>query len=193
MTYEEAVQELVRAADDAGSPLILETPDGDVQSRPDIFGDALAGDIRKIGYPAEADMAWVAEDLTLFGLADLEDQQAGYRTDARNGQVSSGWDQDRYVIASWTANPISLGKDGAISYSRHGQGSWTYQRIAADLPQFFALLAAWLRYFAVERGGSIMDPDFEVDEDGRTQALDIARQIAVDDAEKAARFLLGEL
>ena len=133
------------------------------------------------------------EELYLYSLDELAGLQAGYRYDARTGEVSADWDASHYVIADWTANPISIGADGAIHYTCHGQGNWAYALIAPDLPGFFNLLAAWLRYFIVERGGNLFDDNFEVDEATRDTVRDMIRTITgLDDFDAALALFMGE-
>lgn len=191
MTYPEAVQDLVRAGAGAGVPIPL-APPGQAVDR-DIFGDALAQEIAATGYPAGAELPWVVEELYLYSLEELAERQAGYRYDAATGEASTGWDASHYVIADWTANPISIGTDGAIHYARHGQGNWTYAPIAPDLPGFFNLLAAWLRYFIVERGGDLFDDDFEINDATRNTVRDMIRTTTdLRDPDAALALLLGE-
>lgn len=191
MTYTEAAQGLVRAGSEAGVSITLSPPAREIDRT--VFGDALAQEIEAAGYPAGAELPWVAEDLYLYPLEELAERQAGYRTNARTGEPSQDWDPSRYVIADWTANPVSIGADGAISYARHGQGSWTHTRIAQDLPAFFALLAAWLRFFVVERGGNLFNEDFEID-DATRDAMRNTVLATIDpvDRDAALAFLLGE-
>lgn len=191
MTYPEAVQDLVRAGAGAGVPIAL-APPGQAVDR-DIFGDALAQKIEATGYPAGAELPWVVEELYLYSLEELAERQAGYRYDAATGEASTGWDASHYVIADWTANLISIGTDGAIHYARHGQGNWTYAPIAPDLPGFFNLLAACLRYFIVERGGDLFDDDFEINDATRNMVRDMIRTtVGLDDPAVTLSLLLGE-
>lgn len=191
MTYTEAAQDLVRAGEEAGVPIAL-APPGQAVDRV-IFGDALAREIEAAGYPAGAELPWVVEELYLYSLDELAGRQAGYRHDASTGEASADWDASHYVIADWTANPISIGVDGAIHYARHGQGNWTYALIAPDLPAFFNLLAAWLRYFIVERGGNLFNDNFEIDAPTRDTIRDMIRTTTdLDDPDAALALLVGE-
>ena len=191
MTYTEAARNLVRAGVEAGVAIALSHPEQAVDRA--IFGDALAQEIEAAGYPAGAEFPWVVEDLYLYSLSKLAGRQAGYRYDARTGEASADWNASHYVIADWTANPISIGADGAIRYARHGQGNWSYAVIAPDLPGFFNLLAAWLRYFVVERGGNLFNDNFEIDDPTRNAVRDmISAIVSLDDQESALAFVLCE-
>jgi hypothetical protein len=194
LTYSEAVRDLVQAGEEADAPIDLETPEPGEQFHRTVFGDALSDEIEAAGYPGGAELPWTVEDLYLYGLYELEEQQAGYRQDANTGAPSGGWESDRYVIADWAANPVSIAADGTISYARHGEGSWTHHRIAADLPSFFEMLARWLRYFVVEHSGSLFDENFEIAAEAREQVRRVVLQgIDAEMRDAAARFLLGEI
>lgn len=191
MTYKDAVQDLVHAGSEANSAITLSQPKHQVDRS--VFGEAISQEIEAAGYPGGAELPWVVEELYLYSLDEIAERQAGYRYNARTGNPSKDWDSNQYVIADWTANPISIGADGAIRYARHGQESWTYARIAPDLPCFFGMLAAWLRYFVVERSGNLFNDDFEID-DATREAVSGKVLAAIDpgDREAALAFLLGE-
>jgi hypothetical protein len=191
MTYAEAAQNLVRAGAEAGVAITLPRPDQAVDRA--IFGDALAREIEAAGYPAGAELPCIVEELYFYPLNEVAGRQAGYRYDARTGEASADWDASHHVIADWAANPISIGADGAIHYARHGEGDWTYAPIAPDLSDFFDLLAAWLRYFMVERGGNLFDDDFSIDAATRDAVRDMIRKTTgLDDSDAALALLLGE-
>ena len=191
MAYIEAAQNLVRAGAEAGVRINLAPPEQAVDRA--IFGDALAREIEAAGYPAGAELPWVAEELYLYSLDELAGRQAGYRYDARTGEASANWDASHYVIADWTANPIIIDADGTIHYARHGRGHWTFAPIAPDLPAFFNLLAAWLRYFVGDRGGNLFNDNFEIDDATRNTARAMIRTITgMCDTDAALALLLGE-
>jgi hypothetical protein len=191
MTYLEAAWNLTRAGVETGVPIALARPEQAVDRA--IFGDALAREIEVAGYPTGAELPWVVEELYLYFLEKLAGRQAGYRHGASTGKASADWDASHYVIADWTANPISIGVNGAIHYARHGQGNWTYALIAPDLPAFFNLLAAWLRYFVVERGGNLFNDNFEIDTPTRNTVRDMIRTTTgLDDPGAALALLVGE-
>ncbi|WP_152616230.1 hypothetical protein [Sphingomonas sp. ERG5] len=194
MQYDEAIQRLVRAGVEAETPIAVQTPDAGESFYRTVFGDPLSDAIKASGYPGGVELPWSAEELYLYGLEELNKRQEGYRHDANTGDASSGWDEDRYVIADWAANPVSITGDGSISYARHGEGSWSHIRIAADLPGFFAMLAAWLHYFVVEHNGNLFDENFEIAAATRD---DLRRLVVADtapeDREAAINFLLGEI
>lgn len=191
MNYPEAAQNFVRAGVEAGVPIALAPPEQAVDRA--TFGDVLAREIEPAGYPVGAELPWVVEELYFYSLDELAERQAGYRYDARTGETSADWDASHYVIADWTANPIIIGADGAIRYARHGQGNWSYAVIAPDLPSFFNLLAAWLRYFIVERGGNLFNNNFEIDAPTRNTVRDIIRTTTgLDDTDAALALLVGE-
>jgi len=190
MTYSEAIQNLVDAGSEAGVSILLSIPEQGVDRA--VFGD-LAQEIEAVGYPAGVEFPWVVEDLYLYSLDELAERQAGYRYDARTGEASPDWDQNQYVIADWTANPVTLGVDGAVRYARHGQDDWVYARIAPDLSGFFVLLADWLRYFVVERASNLFNENFEIDDVTREAICDtILIPISPDDRAATLAFLLGE-
>src|SRR6201999_3724592 len=102
MGYADSLAALVRSAKVHGVPVSLEKPGGDERGiLIAIFGGALAEAIETAGYPGGIEIPLSTEELYLYPLAELEQRQAGYRTDARTGQASSGWDENRYVIADW--------------------------------------------------------------------------------------------
>jgi hypothetical protein len=163
MTYAQGLTALIQSALTHDISVTLETPgDGERKIVATIFGDALAGELADGGYPGGIEIPLSAEDLYLYPLAELEQRQAGYRTDGRTGEASPGWDESRYVIADWAANPVSIGRDGALAYSIHGRGSWHYHPIAPDFDSFLTALAHWIDYHRGERSGQILDADFEV-------------------------------
>jgi hypothetical protein len=194
MTYRAALDALVAASTAADVPVDLENADIDPAMLRAIFGDELAGAIAASGYPGGAELPWTVEDLYFYPLAELAQHQAGYRQDAVTGEPSPDWGEDRHAIGDWAGNPVSIAGDRGIDYARHGQGHWTHHRIAADLPEFLAMLAAWLGYFVVEREGSVFDDNFEITQETRdeVQRVVLARR---DPATRAAAtgFLLGEL
>lgn len=196
LTYADAVVDLVRAAGEADLSVELGTPQGDeAQLCETVFGPACAADIGRMGYPKTFDMPWIVEYLDFYGLEELSDRQVGYRAHGITGERLPDWPDDHFVIAAWAANPITVGSDGAISYSVHGVGSWTFSRIAPDLPSFFVLLAAWIRYFIAERGGALFGEDEDIQVLDKMRA-DIRREVlgSIAEADKDAMlaFLLGE-
>lgn len=194
MTYRAALDALGAASTAADVPVDLENADIDAASLRAIFGDELAAAIAASGYPGGAELPWTVEDLYLYPLAELAQHQAGYRQDAVTGEPSPHWGADRYAIGDWAGNPVSIAGDGGIDYARHGQGQWTHHRIAADLPEFLTMLAAWLRYFVVERDGSVFDDNFEITAETRDEVQRVVlagRDPAI--AVAATRFLLGEV
>ena len=125
MTYADAVVDLVRAAGEVHISIALDTPRGDeAQLCETVFGPAFAADIGRMGYPKTFDMPWIVEDLDFYGLEELSDRQVGYRSHGITGERIPDWPEDRFVIAAWAANPITVGSDGSIPYSVHDGGSW---------------------------------------------------------------------
>ncbi|MDJ0276815.1 hypothetical protein QLH51_08410 [Sphingomonas sp. 2R-10] len=191
MTYLEAARNLARAGAEAGVPIALVHPEQAVDRA--IFGNALAREIQVAGYPAGVELPWVVEELYLYSLGELAERQAGYRYDVRTVEAAADWDTNQHVIADWAANPIIIGADGAIRYARHGRRNWTYALIAPDLPGFFNLLAAWLRYFVVERGGNLFNDSFEIDDPTRNTVRDMIRTATgLDDPHAALALLVGK-
>ncbi|MDR7116594.1 hypothetical protein [Caulobacter sp. BE254] len=194
MSYADALADLIGAASETGIAIVLEKPQGDAARLcQTVFGPALAAEITQLGYPKTFDMPWIVEDLYFDGLDELSDRQAGYRFDGISGERIDAWPADRFVIADWAADPITVGPDGSVCYSVHGVGSWTYTRIAADLPAFLHLLATWIRYFVAEHGANLYDENSEVPEEIRAE---IRRDVlgAVPEADKDAvlSFLLAD-
>ncbi|WP_454719086.1 hypothetical protein [Caulobacter segnis] len=131
----------------------MERPEGDVARFCEtVFVPPIAAEIARLGYPKRVEIPWIVETFYLYGLDDLSDRQGGYRFNGHTGVPSTSWDPDRFVIADWAADPVTVGSDGSVCYSVHGAGSWTYTRIAADLPAFLQLLATWIRYFVADHG-----------------------------------------
>ncbi|CAN7570128.1 hypothetical protein [Caulobacter sp. LjRoot300] len=197
MSYADTLSDLVRAASETGIAIVLEKPQGDAARLCEtVFGPALAAEITQVGYPKTFDMPWIVEDLYFYGLDELSDRQAGYRFHGITGERIDAWPADRFVIAAWTANPVSVGQDGSVCYSRHGVGTWTYVRIAPDLPALLALLAAWIRYFVAEHGGDLFDEDdddFEISQEMRAEIRrDVLGAVPEADRDAALAFLLGE-
>lgn len=142
MTYAEAVQELVRAAEKAGSPISLEKPGAHVFAAR-VFNAALLAEMNAAGYPAGAFIPHPGEDIGIWAFDELEARQDGY--------VSPEWDADKHVIADWNADPITIASTGEVFFSRHGAGAWTYEPLAPDLATLFSVLARWVDYHAGER------------------------------------------
>jgi hypothetical protein len=193
MTYTQALTALVRSAGTHDISAPLEALDnGERKIVAAIFGDTLAGEIADAGYPGGIEIPVSAEDLYLYPLAELEQRQAGYRTDGRTGEASPGWDESRYVIADWAANPVSIGRDGALAYSIHGRGSWHYHPIAPDLNAFLTALAHWIEYYQGERSGQILDADFEVAPEVTGDVLHkVVGNLPETEAKNFTDFLLG--
>jgi hypothetical protein len=173
VSYADALGDLVRAASEADLAVALEKPQGEATRLCEtIFGPTLATEIMQLGYPKAFDMPWIVEDFHFHGLDELSDRQAGYRFHGITGERIAAWPADRFVIAAWTGNPVSVGQGGSVCYSRHGAGTWTYIRIAPNLSVFLALLAAWIRYFVAKHGGDLFDEDdddFHVSEEMRAE------------------------
>jgi len=194
VAYFDSIQSLVSAATEANILILRETAENVTELHRRIFGEPLADDIASAGYPGGIAIPWTVEELLFYSLEDLPDRQAGYRCDANTNTPSVDWDADRYVLADWGANPISIGKDGTICYSRHGDGDWSYIPLAPDLPAFFTILAAWLRYFVVEKGSNLFDDNFEIAQDTRDALTSIVLAETSPEYRNAAmRFLLGEI
>jgi hypothetical protein len=194
VNYTESVHDLVRAGGQAGLAIRLQAHKIITDFDRQVFGQALANDIASAGYPGGTEIPWTVEELFVYSLEDLPDRQAGYRYDANTNAASVDWDSDRYVLADWGANPVSIGNDGTICYSRHGDGDWSYIPIATDLPAFFKMLAAWLRYFVVEKGSNLFDDNFEITQDTRDTLTSIVlADISPEYRNAAMRFLLGEI
>lgn len=197
MSYADALADLVAAASEADLAIAPETPEGDAaQLCETVFGTTLAAEIIQAGYPKTFHIPWIVEDLYVYGLDELSDRQAGYRFHAITGEPIAAWPADRFVIAAWTGNPVSVGQDGSVCYSRHGAGTWTFVRLAPDLPAFLALLAAWIRYFVVEHGGDLFDEDdddFDITEEMRAEVRrEVLDGVAEADRDAVLAFLLGE-
>lgn len=193
MNYDDAVAELVRAGSEAGIPVTVEPTAGDEEFYQKVFGEQ-SQSIDAIGYPTETEIPWVVEELYLYSLRDIEERQAEYRYDAKTGQASAAWDDGRYVVAEWAANPVSIDASRTISYSRHGDGSWTYTPFAADLPQFLTILARWLQYFVVARNSNLFDENFEINAATRKEISRVVlRDLDPKHQAAAINFLLGEI
>lgn len=197
MSYADALADLVGAAGETDLPIAPKKPEGDAARLCEtVFGPALAGEIIQLGYPKTFHMPWIVEDLYFYGLDELSARQAGYRFHAVTGEPIAAWPADRFAIAAWTGNPVSVGKDGSIGYARHGAGTWTYVHLASDLPAFLALLASWIRYFVAGHGGDLFDEDdddFEISEEMRAEIRrDVLGVLAEADRDAALAFLLGE-
>lgn len=197
MSYADALADLVAGASEAGLAIAPERPQSDAASLCiKVFGPSLAAEIIQLSYPKTFHIPWIAEDLYFYGLDELSARQAGYRFHALTGEPIAAWAADRFAIAAWTGNPVSVGQDGSVCYSRHGAGTWTLVRLAADLPAFFVLLAAWIRYFVAQHGGDLFDEDndvFEVSEPLRAEIRrDVLGGVAEADRDAVLAFLLGE-
>ena len=193
MSYPEAVDALVRSAAASGIEIALKLPQGEASVFCEqVFGKPLAAMIAAHGYPTGTELPWIVEDLYVYGLDELAERQAGYRTDASKGMPSADWDATQFVIADWAANPVTIGQDRVIRYARHGMGAWTYTRIVADLPSFVLLLAAWLDYMR-DKADALYDDNFEIPDtiraEIRSKVLGMVDEV---DRDAACRFLLGE-
>jgi len=193
VSYPEAVDALVRSAAASGIEIALKLPQGEASVFCEqVFGKPLAAMIAAHGYPTGTELPWIVEDLYVYGLDELAERQAGYRTDASKGMPSADWDATQFVIADWAANPVTIGQDRVIRYARHGMGAWTYTRIVADLPAFVLLLAAWLDYMR-DKADALYDDNFEIPDtiraEIRSKVLGMVDEV---DRDAACRFLLGE-
>lgn len=193
MAYAQSLTALVRSAQSHDILVSLETPrDSEREILTTIFGDALAKEIADAGYPGGIEIPLSAEDLYLYPLAELEQRQAGYRSDGRTKEASPGWNRSRYVIADWTANPVSIGRDGGLAYSIHGREAWVYNPIASDFGAFLTALMHWIDYYCGARLGKILGADFEV---APETAGDVLRKMGSNLPETQAKnltdFLLG--
>jgi hypothetical protein len=193
MAYAHSLAALVQSAESHGILVSLEAPgDGEREILATIFGSALAKEIANAGYPGGIEIPTAAEDLYLYSLAELEQRQVGYRTDGRTAEASADWSKSRYVIADWTANPVSISRDGGLAYSTHGRGAWVYNPIAPDFGAFLRGLSHWIDYYCGERSGNILGADFEV---APEVAGDVLRKMAgvlpETEARNLTNFLLG--
>ena len=109
----------------------------------------------------------------------------------RTRHIVEGWDANRYVIADWSANPVVIGDDGRIAFAFHGMGSWKYQTIADDLPSFFGLLAAWIRYFVINHDGRLFDANSDLHEETIAEVIQITTDLKGVHQNEAVNFLLG--
>lgn len=194
MSYADALGDFVRTAGENGIAITLERPDGDAAGFCEtVFGPPMAAEIARLGYPKRVEIPWIVETFYLYGLGDLSERQSGYRFNGRTGARSTSWDPDRFVIADWAADPVTIGSDGSVCYSAHGVGSWTYTRIAADLPAFLNLLAAWIRYFVADHGADLHDENCEVPEDVRAEIRrDVLGALPEADKDAVLSFLLAD-
>lgn len=138
MSYAEAIAEFVQAAAAAGIAVELGDPEGaEAELCATVLGDQLAAEIVATGYPGGCEIPWVAEELYIYSLTELRERQAGYRTDARTGVDQDDWDADRWVIADWTADPVSINGTGVIAY-RQGEAvraiRYILREIAREIP-----------------------------------------------------------
>jgi hypothetical protein len=148
-------------------------------------------EIERVGYPGDCEIPWVVEDLFLFGFADIESRQAGYRFDARSGEPLDDWDTDRHVIADWAANPVVIGSDGHIAFAYHGMDQWDFQTIAESFVSFLDLLTAWVRYFVIDGGGRLFDANGDLPDETIAKVTQIATNLEGVRPGEAVKFLLG--
>jgi hypothetical protein len=193
MAYAQSLTALLRSAGNHDILVSLETPgDSEREILATIFGDALAKEIADAGYPGGIEIPLPAEDLYLYPLAELEQRQAGYRTDGRTGEASPGWDKSRYVIGDWAANPLSIGRDGGLAYSIHGQKTWVYSPIASNFSACLTALTHWIDYYCGERSGKILGTDFEVAPEITGEVLrKMGGNLPETEAQNLTDFLLG--
>lgn len=162
MPYRDSLAALAAVADGAGVEGRVERPDGAaLAGKADWFGDG-ADDIAAAGWFASDDLPWVAEHLVLYGFADLDARQRGYRSDARTGEPVPGWQADMRVIGDALADPLCIAGDGSIHVSTHGAGRRVYRPVFPDLSALYDFLASWVRLVVLDRKGAIHAPDFEV-------------------------------
>jgi hypothetical protein len=194
MSYADALDDFVRTAGENGVAVTLEKPQGDVALFCEtVFGPTITAEIARLGYPKKVAMPWIVETFNLYGLDELPARQGGYRFDGRTGAPSTHWDPDRFAIADWAADPVTIGSDGWVCYSRHGVGAWTYNRIAVDLPAFLKLLAAWIRYFVAEHDAELHDENCEVPEAIRAEIRrDILGGLPQAEQDAVLSFLLAD-
>jgi hypothetical protein len=189
MAYAESLDALLRSTAAQNIPFKPEKLGGEESAALDaVFGPTLARAIMDASYPGGLEAPVSAEELYLYPFAEIAQRQAGYRT----GTPSPDWDDGRYVIADWAANPVSIGSDGAIAYSIHGRDHWDHRPIAPDFAVFLDMLARWIDYFIGTREGGIFVADFdlapEVPAEVRKHVL---RGLLEAEAENFADLLLG--
>jgi hypothetical protein len=155
MSYELAVKELSNMLNMVNASYSIEHLVGDGGVYVNIFNPDHIMNIKTSGYIGNFTIKWPVERFFLYGLSDLIQKQEGYRTE--NGAADPNWDQEKYVIGDWAADPVSIDKSGSIWYSAHGEGTWSYRKISSSLEEFFISLSKWISYFLIQNNGKIRD------------------------------------
>ena len=153
-----SMEHLVRAARTGKLAFSVDRLEGSTRDLVErVFTPDIIAGIDEVGYLGGLEVPWLVEELYLYSLSELEEKQAGYRFDLATSAAIPGWDQQMYVIADWTGDPVAVDAGGALWTARHGQGAWTFVRIAENLPQFQVTLALWIEYFVVKGKKRLLD------------------------------------
>jgi hypothetical protein len=191
LAYGISAHDFVAACGDAGIAVRIEPVSTLSDYSRTVFPDGLLPEIERVGYPGDCEIPWIVEDLYLYGFADIESRQAGYRFDARSGETLDDWDADRHVITDWAANPVVIGSDGRIAFAYHGVDRWDFQTIAESFASFLDLLTAWVRYFVIDHGGRLFDANGDLPDETISDVTRIAAGIDGVYQSEAVKFLLG--
>ena len=153
MCYEISVKNLTDILDKAGIPYSTERASDQNKGYRDILNDQDLSNIEQFGYVGDVRLKWPVEQFYLYPLANLLKMQEGYRVS--DGIVDTHWDQAKYAIGDWAADPVSIDKSGSIWYAVHGEGEWSYDKLSNNLEEFIDTPRKWIEYFLIEHKGKI--------------------------------------
>jgi hypothetical protein len=105
--------------------------------------------------------------------------------------LDTQWDEGKYVIGDWAADPVSVDASGVVWHSIHGEGTWRSMQVAENTEQFLDTLARWMNYFVIDRGGRLFEDD--VDEVSLAEKQDIVSDVLREHREHTAVNFLNLL
>lgn len=82
-------------------------------------------------------------EIRLYGVDDLAENQIGYGTD-QNGRALEGWPKDYLVIADRFGDPYCIDvtkEESKIFLAPHGEGNWKFKKAYNSLVEFLEYLA----------------------------------------------------
>lgn len=147
MSYEISSKNFKDVLDKAGISYSTEHVSDQNKECRDVFNDQDLREISQFGYVGDVSIKWPVEQFYIYPLANLLKMQEGYRVS--NGIADTHWDQAKYVIGDWAADPVSIDKSGGIWYAVHGEGEWNYDKLSNSLEEFIDTLRKWVEYFLI--------------------------------------------
>lgn len=190
MSYEISVKNFMDILDQAGIPYSTEHVSDLSKEYRDVFSDQDLREIRQFGYIGDVSIKWPVEQFYLYPLASLLNMQEGYRVS--NGVADTYWDQAKYVIGDWVADPVSIDKSGRIWYAVHGEGEWNYDKLSNNLEEFIDTLRKWIKYFSIENKGKIENEQRRITPEKKMEVQEIVLDSLDEECKKSfIKFLFS--